>query len=580
MEDCSLRLHWPAPNKVGYGGYPTIQRSESAIARAKALFHGYFVVAELYIGLPSVGMHTVRFSNLPPNTSDAEMEYFAKPEAMMWEVPPYDSLPSVARQIRRQIHRLYPILEWHVNLPPFTRGTVTATATFDAPSTAADATAAFHNHPLPCIGGSRLQVFHMRELIFRLSESSYRPIKSDIQQLGINIDAQSSGLAGIRVTGMTPQEVHQIRLFSSDLKQLACMKADVEKIQRGQVAEYEGEPAWDSSFDSADGDPFFQTLQKKYPEATITRDPILRSITLHGPSALRTQIQGEIVQKVQDLCQPTTYHIPLDPPALTSFSDTTTYADLTARLGPNVLSLDKGHSTLIIRGTDAQYDLVTSVIVNGQPLPPRHLGKTCPICLTLVERSLCVLKCGHTYCRSCLKRYILISTSYPLTCIENAGHCPTAIPLAVARELLSREQLRDVITSAYSAFVSTRPNVFHPCPTPNCPQTHRTSSSHDNLRCPGCLETICSGCHREHHEGRPDIQQQEHAFQEWKDAHDVKPCPGCKVNIERAAGCNHVTCSHCKTHICWVCSGAFSDAKAAYEHMHSVHGGIGLAEEA
>ncbi|KZP18600.1 hypothetical protein FIBSPDRAFT_1027453 [Athelia psychrophila] len=38
------------------------------------------------------------------------------------------------------------------------------------------------------------------------------------------------------------------------------------------------------------------------------------------------------------------------------------------------------------------------------------------------------------------------------------------------------------------------------------------------------------------------------------DNHDVKACPGCKACIERIAGCNHMACTRCQTHMCWECS--------------------------
>lgn len=34
---------------------------------------------------------------------------------------------------------------------------------------------------------------------------------------------------------------------------------------------------------------------------------------------------------------------------------------------------------------------------------------------------------------------------------------------------------------------------------------------------------------------------------------NTKKCPGCKVNIEKNEGCNHMTCRQCKHEFCWIC---------------------------
>ncbi|KAJ6260546.1 hypothetical protein Dda_4772 [Drechslerella dactyloides] len=50
-----------------------------------------------------------------------------------------------------------------------------------------------------------------------------------------------------------------------------------------------------------------------------------------------------------------------------------------------------------------------------------------------------------------------------------------------------------------------------------------------------------------------------------------KPCPGCSVMTERAAGCNHLACP-CGAHWCYICGEMFGP-DCIYEHLNEVHGG-------
>lgn len=56
-------------------------------------------------------------------------------------------------------------------------------------------------------------------------------------------------------------------------------------------------------------------------------------------------------------------------------------------------------------------------------------------------------------------------------------------------------------------------------------------------------------------------------------------CPSCKIPIYKSGGCNHITCTECDTHFCYVCAqgglgeGSIYDSNKIYDHLSEVHNG-------
>ena len=49
-------------------------------------------------------------------------------------------------------------------------------------------------------------------------------------------------------------------------------------------------------------------------------------------------------------------------------------------------------------------------------------------------------------------------------------------------------------------------------------------------------------------------------YSKWALNKDVQKCPKCRMGIEKADGCNHMTCSSCRYEFCWICKGPYTDS--------------------
>jgi len=85
--------------------------------------------------------------------------------------------------------------------------------------------------------------------------------------------------------------------------------------------------------------------------------------------------------------------------------------------------------------------------------------------------------------------------------------------------------------------------------------------------CPDCEYSFCTECHLPGHSGMTcrkkmelyvsnNPEMAEKRSEKWVNSH-AKQCPQCFVRIQRTGGCNHMTCSRCKTSWCWFCGNFY-----------------------
>ena len=582
FRDTTVRVSWEAPGIVGYGGYPTHARAQAAISEcATGPLRGSYVWAVMHHGLPAVNAFTVKFHNLPLDVTKEDMKRFAEPLDMMWDKPNYRCLTKVVYWVRRLMDDP-DLIDLDVLPPPYRTGRVTAFAQFNN-SNAARAAAGLVNGRHPTVTG-RTRVFanHLLTLRFTVLPDLFTKLLPDLRDFQDSIRRRPVHGANLVLEPPKPPSLAAIKISAGELKELGRLKTELECLLRGEVLRQAGANIWNGYFIRPPGIMFLHELQKQIKGLRVERDFYRRTLTLFGPMEKR-RIARERILAVIDQIQATheVRTISLQRTIVGLFV-TEHLVPLQKELGSDAVSIDLWNFVIVVRGSLADFEVVMREVqlLQNRRFPNRKTIVQCPICFDEVSVPF-KLHCGHVYCQTCLTNYMVAATTtrfFPLTCLGDEGRCSQPIPLAIGRRVLSVSQFDTLVQAAFDAYVDSHPKEFHRCPTVNCLQVYRSAPAGTVLQCPSCLLRICPECHVEYHDGFncPDRDGGDALFNEWAQSHDVKKCPGCKAPIERDEGCNHVTCTRCQTHICWVCMQTFPRGEGIYAHMRVEHGGFGL----
>lgn len=269
-----------------------------------------------------------------------------------------------------------------------------------------------------------------------------------------------------------------------------------------------------------------------------------------------------------------------------------------------VLRRDQAKSKLHLWGTredcdEAQHQLATLIRIESQKTPadtvelePREsrwalhptsdpTALNCSICWTEAETPI-KTECGHIYCADCFSTSCIegakATAGLSIMCHGGRGSCKTAISMDDLQASLSSETLEKVLELSFESYIRRNPDKLRYCPTPDCDFIYRVTSQARILHCSNCIMSTCSACH-ENHTAMTCAERQVFAsggyaaFLKLKKDLGIKDCPKCRTPVERISGCNHMTCVVCQTHICWMCSQAFADGDAVYQHMEERHAG-------
>lgn len=182
------------------------------------------------------------------------------------------------------------------------------------------------------------------------------------------------------------------------------------------------------------------------------------------------------------------------------------------------------------------------------------------------------LACDHWFCLDCWQQYmshaVKAKSGLGVRCMSE--DCPIRLNDAdVARVSFpaDAEVWRRYFLESY---VDKNKRVKW-CPNP------RSCSNAAQYEGPDAVEVNCRcgfvWCFRCGHDGhRPASCSQVEAWMakysstkedsQWLIA-NTKPCPKCKVHIEKNQGCMHMTCVQCRFEFCWLCRGPWSEHGSA-----------------
>lgn len=183
--------------------------------------------------------------------------------------------------------------------------------------------------------------------------------------------------------------------------------------------------------------------------------------------------------------------------------------------------------------------------------------------------------CGHTFEEECMKEYITEAINQ-----KGPSAIETSCPYEGCQFLVTEEIVRGCCPKKPSDmfqkftlddFIKRAPFII-PCVDSKCyyyfaaPENRVSAEGKLPQRTAVCQcgSLTCLGCERVGHDplncemydqwDKSTGAIQDKLNQDWI-KHNTKPCPGCKVGIQKNQGCMHMTCAKCKHEFCWLCLG-------------------------
>lgn len=466
---------------------------------------------------------------------------------------------------------------------------VKAMARFQDEVDAMTAVRLLNSKPLPFNKDDKLSISRLHSATYKVANPIFSAILLDFEKT-----AQTFRSKRVTFKRFPPANGYvTLRLESEREVDLAAAETQVDKLLEGRlVYDAQGKkPLWSPSFNNKPlANRRLRPIEEQH-KVAFQCAPSKAEIHVFGSLEASQRACDALLQSFSD--NPSTIHyIPLTSESL-HWTFRGGFKAICDILGQEAVSLNilATPRRLEIIGPRASFDTAIDILAKGR-LPQENFKTTiaeecCPVCWTTAENPLKV-NCGHVYCRDCFDNFCqsTVGNGEPgICCLADEGACNALFSLQELQDCLSSLTFEELLASAVISHVKSRPDEFRWCPTPDCQTIYRPTlqGTPKVFSCRGCSKTICTSCNIDHR-GKTCAEHKyitsgaaadaDRMFDKAKKKLGIKDCPRCKTSIQKSDGCNHMTCSACKAHICWVCLEAFNDSKPCYDHMNRAHGGI------
>lgn len=498
--------------------------------------------------------------------------------------PPHDYSDSEAAEIVRGLLQGKGKLEsfQHYSVPGSNK--MRATATFVDRNTAAEAIRTLHNTKIEVLGKTKIFVNHVISIKYNVSTSIAAALKAELDKLAEDI--WRNGHIHLKVYPQTDpsKSFTAARLFGESLRDVTGAKTRFEKLLAGDVVMKGQAPLWDSFLLKSKALAYLNELGSPH-KIYIYRDARKSQLLMYGGSvSSKYQVQQALINKLEIINQ--LEHTIILTPQLLKEAMQGGMRRLKARFGEAAtLNVARNPKTITITGSEEDFHQAQAILVDSSHTPaspsPAQLTEDCVVCWTEATDTLHTT-CGHIYCTECFANQASSATEcdIPLRCFGAEGTCKHIFSLDELKAMLSFSAFETLLQTSFDVYIRTHPKDFQYCPTPDCPQVYRLTSTGETFVCLTCLTPVCTTCNVISHDGMTCEEYKEmdsednKLFREYKKEHDVRDCPNCKVGIEKSEGCNHMECKNCGAHICWFCMKVFEVSRECYTHMDRAHGNI------